>query len=423
MGPQILSIVALVAMFVLATTLDINLGVLGFIAAFTVGTWVLGLDTEAILAGFPGGLFVLLVGLTYLFALAAANGTVDLIVHWAICLVRGRAALVPWVLFGLAALLCAMGAVYAVAIVAPLAMPLARRYRIDPLLAGAMVVHGALAGFFSPVNPIGGFLAGLFAREGLAFEPLALLLTSFGINLAIAALLFALLGRRWTEPPDPDEPGPGGGEASVAVRTSHAARVRPDQAVTLIGVGVLGLGTVALGIDVGFLAMCVAGVVTLACRGGHREAVGAISWSTVLLVCGVITYLGVVQEAGTIDLLGGRIAGIGAPLVAALLLCYLGGVASAFASSIAILGVVVPLAVPFLQQGDVAVVGMAAALAVSATVVDVSPFSTYGALVLASTAPEQRPALYRRLLRYSVLLIAVGPLLAWATLVVPGWGR
>ena len=52
-------------------------------------------------------------------------------------------------------------------------------------------------------------------------------------------------------------------------------------------------------------------------------------------------------------------------LLAALLLCYVGGVLSAFASSVAILGVAIPLALPFLQQGEVSAVGMVAALAVA----------------------------------------------------------
>ena len=95
MSPEVLTIIVLVAMFLLATVLDTNLGVLGFIAAFGVGTLALGMGTDEIVRGFPAGVFVILVGLTYLFALAAGNGTVDLIVGWSMRLVRGRAALVP----------------------------------------------------------------------------------------------------------------------------------------------------------------------------------------------------------------------------------------------------------------------------------------------------------------------------------------
>jgi di/tricarboxylate transporter len=122
--------------------------------------------------------------------------------------------------------------------------------------------------------------------------------------------------------------------------------------------------------------------------------VDKVSWSTVLLVGGVITYVGVLQRSGAIDSVGQGVSGIGAPLLAALLLCYIGGVVSAFASSVAVLGATIPLAVPFLQQGQIGSVGMIAALAIASTIVDVSPFSTNGALVVANSPPEERDAIY-----------------------------
>ena len=65
---------------------------------------------------------------------------------------------------------------------------------------------------------------------------------------------------------------------------------------------------------------------------------------------------------------------------------------------------------------------MVAALAVSSTIVDVSPFSTNGALMVANrpdTISEER--YYQQVLHYSVLVTLAGPLLVWAALVVPGW--
>ena len=94
---------------------------------------------------------------------------------------------------------------------------------------------------------------------------------------------------------------------------------------------------------------------------------------------------------------------------------------SAFASSVGVLGATIPLAVPFLQQGTVEPLGLIAAIAISATIVDVSPFSTNGALVLANAPEGERDALYRRFLFYSILVVVAGPLLAWLVLVLPGW--
>ena len=57
----------------------------------------------------------------------------------------------------------------------------------------------------------------------------------------------------------------------------------------------------------------------------------------------------------------------------------------------------------------------------SATVVDVSPFSTNGALVLANAQEEGKEAFYKRLLTVGVLVVLVAPVVAWVVLVVPGW--
>lgn len=132
------------------------------------------------------------------------------------------------------------------------------------------------------------------------------------------------------------------------------------------------------------------------------------------------------------DYVGNAVGNVGVPLLAALLLCYIGGIVSAFASSVGLMGALIPLAVPFLAQGTIGPVGMIAALAVSATMVDVSPFSTNGALVLANAKlalrhrdPENTvdgDRFFRQLLTYGGIVVAVAPLAAWLVFVVPNLG-
>src|SRR5919201_1602517 len=142
MSNELISILFLVAVFVVATVLPINMGVLGIVAAFAVGT-AMGVSEDDIFAGFPGDLFVILVGVTYLFAIAKRNGTVDWLVATAVRAVGGRIALIPWVMFAVCAAITAAGAVSpaAVAIIAPVGLGFAARYRISPLLMGVMVVQ------------------------------------------------------------------------------------------------------------------------------------------------------------------------------------------------------------------------------------------------------------------------------------------
>ncbi|WP_427762848.1 SLC13 family permease [Streptomyces sp. DSM 41931] len=457
MSPELLSVLVLAVVFVIATTRSVNMGALAFAAAFGVGTLVAGLDADGVFAGFPGDLFVVLVGVTYLFALARANGTTDWLVHAAVRMVRGRVALIPWVMFALTGALTAIGAVSpaAVAIVAPIALSFAVRYGISPLLMGAMVVHGAQAGGFSPISIYGSIVNGIVEREKLPGSEITLFLASLLANLVIAAVVFAVCGgpKLWrqgtvAEPVAPsakedDEPGGGGGNGtrgtggsgggggtrtapvSTLSRTDAPAVAVPLTApvtATLVCLAALVVAVLGFDLDAGLTAITLAVLLSTVWPADSRRAVTEIAWPTVLLICGVLTYVGVLDEMGTITWAGEGVGGIGVPLLAAVLLCYIGAIVSAFASSVGIMGALIPLAVPFLAQGEIGAVGMVTALAVSATVVDVSPFSTNGALVLAAAPDVDRERFFRQLMTYGGIVVAAVPAVVWLVMVVPGWG-
>ncbi|MBV1798407.1 SLC13 family permease [Siccirubricoccus sp. G192] len=440
MSPQAASILGLVAMFVIATALPINMGALAFAMAFLIGTTYVGMPADRIIAGFPGDLFVTLAGITYLFAIAQKNGTIDWLVRQAVRAVRGHIAAIPWVMFAVAATLTGVGAVSpaACAILAPIALQFARAYGISPLMMGLLVIHGAQGGGFSPISIYGGITNQIVVRSGLPLNETALFLASLGYNLLVAIGVFlafgglTLLSRRAVEPAAEgggsvvtDLPLEGHGTAADASLTPPtvpaAERLSFQQLATLLGLAAVAIGALAFNLNVGLVAVTVAVALTLLAPNEQKGAVDKIAWSTILLVGGVITYVGVLQKSGAIDAVGQGVSDIGAPLLAALLLCYIGGIVSAFASSVGVLGATIPLAVPFLLQGHIGPVGMIAALAISSTVVDVSPFSTNGALVVANAQPEEREEIYRRFLLYSILVVLAGPPLAWLMFIVPGW--
>jgi len=440
-SPEIVTIIALVVIFAIATFLPINMGALGFVAAFVVGTLSVGMTTDEILAGFPAELVLTLIGVTYLFAIAQNNGTVDLLVRGAVRMVGGHVAAIPWIMFFVTALLTAIGALSpaAVAIIAPIALTFAARHRINPLLMGMMVIHGAQGGGFSPISVYGVTVNTIVDDEGLPDASLQVFLGSLFFNLAIALVLFFVLGGRQLigrkveahaavaagsgGDSDTEMRGHGTGAGSdVDAAPDRPQKVTVDQILTLVGLVVVAVLALVFDLDIGFVAITVAVVLALFSAQKHKGAVSQISWSTILLIAGVLTYVFVLQEAGTIDYVGEAVIGLGTPLLIALLLCYIGGVVSAFASSTAIIGVAISLAVPFLQSGDIGAVGVVVALSVSSTIVDVSPFSTNGALVLANAQDVDRDRFYKQILSYAGIVVAVGPLLAWLVfVVVPGW--
>jgi di/tricarboxylate transporter len=413
-SPEIACIVGLVVLFVVGTALPVNMGALAFVMAFVVGGLYVDMSAANVLAGFPGDLFVTLVGITYLFAIAQNNGTIDWLVRQAVRCVRGHTAAIPWVMFLVTALLTSVGAVSpgAVAIVAPIALRFSQQYRIHPLLMGLMVIHGAQGGGFSPMSIYGGITNQVVQRADLAGNDIHLFLASLGFNLLIAVVVFLVFGGR----------GLLTRQAVEAAPTQEGSKgLSYPQVLTLLGLIALGVGVLVFELNVGLVAITIAVVLTILFPKDQARAVDQIHWSTVLLICGVVTYIAVLQKGGAVTYVGDSVSSIGAPLVGALLLCYVGGVVSAFASTVGVLGAIIPLAVPLLLLGQIDAVSIVAALAISSSVVDVSPFSTNGALVIASAHGIDRESLYRQLLLYSAIVVALAPLLAWAVLVLPGF--
>ncbi|MBW8731156.1 MAG: hypothetical protein JF622_09275 [Terrabacter sp.] len=446
MGPEWVSIIALVALFVIGTLLPINMGALAYVAAWLVGVYSLGLSEKEILGGVSGDLILTLIGVTYLFAIAKNNGTVDLIVRSAVKAVGGRVALIPWVMFFVTALLTAIGAASpaACAIIGPIALGFAGRYKINPLLMGMFVVHGAQGGGFSPISIYGTITNSVMTDNGLPSSEMFIFLASLAVNLLMAVILFVVLGGRRLMSLRADDlddvDGPMGGESitedlhrgGVGVATrgtgtmtatrTQALGVKRDQVMTLVAFTLVALIALAFDKNIGFVSITAAVILAMFAPTQHKDAIKQVAWPTVLLVAGVSTYAAVLTEAKAPEFVGNWAAGLGAAVIGALVLCYVGGVVSAFASSTALLPVIIPIAVPLIANGGIGAAAFVAALAISSTIVDVSPFSTNGALMLANRPDSiSEPVYYKQILTYSVIVVVAGPLLVWAALILPGW--
>lgn len=440
MGAEWVAIIALVALFVVGTLLPINMGALAYVAAWFVGMYALDLDEKEILSGVSGDLILTLIGVTYLFAIARNNGTVDLIVRTAVRAVGGRVALIPWVMFAVTAVLTGIGAVSpaACAIIGPIALGFAGRYGISPLMMGMFVVHGAQAGGFSPISIYGVITNSVMEDAGLPSSEITVFLASLVVNTVMAAILFVVLGGRklMSMRIDPDDPDtldedlhrggatvPARGYGTSIPTGTQAVGVRRDQLLTLVAFVSVALVSLIFDKNIGFVSITAAVILAMLAPNEHKDAVKQIAWPTVLLVAGVSTYATILTTAGSPEFVGNWAAGLGVAAIGALVLCYVGGVVSAFASSTALLPVIIPIAVPLIADGGINAGLFVAALAVSSTIVDVSPFSTNGALMLANRPDSiSEPVYYKQILTYGIIVTLVGPLAVWAALVLPGWG-
>ena len=417
---QVAAILIFVAVFAVATLRNVHLGILMFPVACAVGVWMAGMPLREVLGGFPISIMVLLVGVTYLFGIAHVNGTIDRLIEAVLARVGDNARILPIVFFALTALVSAMGSPLAGLVMAPIGMPLAKKYGMDPMLMALAIGSGFSAGAFAPTSLFGIVSYGAAHQANIALNPLTLFAIAVAANLVLLMVAYLIFGRF----------SPSEKRGSVAVLVASApvpSRVpmERNQIATiacLIGlvVAVIAGSLAGLDPDIGVLCFGFGAGLTLIDPPSGRAAVARIDWSTVLLVGGIITFVGVLQKMGSVELLAEAAGNTGAPLLAALVICMIGALVSAFASTTGILAALVPLALPLVASGDVAGWAMISALAVCSSIVDVSPFSTVGAALVCTSDEEDRPRLTSLLTRWGMSMVVIGPIVLVGILVLPG---
>lgn len=235
-----------------------------------------------------------------------------------------------------------------------------------------MAVNGAHADGFSPLSVAGVLVHNIAEENGFPISQGGLFVASFAVNFILSVLtivVFALLGRLRE----------GGSGQLVDLDIAKTARPHGQQILTLVLIRTMLVCTLGFHMPIGFVALSAGLLLALINIKEHQTFIGGISWSTVLLVAGMVTYVSLLQHVG-----------------------------------------VIPLAGPLLATSSLSASGTVAALAIAATVVDVSPFSTDGALVVANAPEAGRQRVYRQLMFYAGAIVLAAPVLAWALLVPAG---
>ena len=392
-----------------------------FAAACGAGVWLGGIPLRDVVRGFPINIMVLLVGVTYFFAIAHANGTIDRIIKGALGRVGKNALVLPLVFFALTAGIAAMGSPLAGLMMAPLGLPMARKQGLDPVLMALAIGTGITAGAFAPTSLFGIVSYGTAGQAGIDLNPFTLFAVSSGVNLLVLLASYGLFGRRTSSHHCCDRaPSPAVTLPPDAMVSAPFDRQQMATVVCMLGLIVTVLATALAGLDpdVGVFAFAFGALLAFIDPVSGKTAVSNIDWSTVLLVGGIVTFVGVLQTMGAVTLLGETASRIGAPLIASLVICIVGALVSAFASTTGILAAVVPLAVPLVAGGGISGWALISALAVCAALVDVSPFSTTGATLIASAHEDERARMTSMLTRWGLGMVVIGPVVLVGTLVL-----
>ena len=428
---QGLSLVLLVLVLVVAIWRRMNIGVLALAAALPV-LFLSGLDPKVMYQTFPGDLFVLIAGVSALFAHLERSGALAKVVEKVYATVGDRQALLPWTGFLLGALLSTAGAFSTapIAFLVPMVAHVGVRYRASFYLCELAVIIGANSAGLSPLNPTGATVRAAATKLHVTYSGWGL----WAVSMVVATIVVLVLqglnalqrqrGRAFELVPAPaaasDDNGGSTKKDSDNQDSGNKDRGNKDRgavpAPNRAYMWCSGLGFVAFVLlvvvakaDVGVSAMCLVALLQIAFHPNERALLSRLPWSSMLLLCGLLTYLGLMQKIGTIDSIASVLHGLGAGIALVLVLAYLTAILCNIESStLGVLGLMTPIVYTAFAHSPLTF-WVTCAVTVPAALMVMNPIHVAGTLIISNSAVDQQEALFRRLLTLAVSLAVITP--------------
>jgi len=406
MTPAVLSLTALLVAIVVSCFTRLNVGVLSIALAGIIGVYSAKLSANDVLSGFPSQLFVTITGVTLLFGMAAANGTLDRLAHHAVRLCRGNRGVIPIMFFLMALALASIGPgnIATAALIAPMAMATAGRTGIPLFLMAIMVGNGANAGSISPFAPTGIIVSSLMSRIGLSghegetylYNALAHAIVGFG-----GYLLFG--GWRLFR-------GEPGSAAANDVPITTDPPFEKQHWITIAIITLLVASVMLFKVNVGLGSYVGAVLLVLLGAADDVEALKKVPWGVIVMVCGVSVLIALLEKTSGLDLFVNFLARFATSRTVSGVVAFVTGVISVYSSTS---GVVLPAFLPMVpglaSKLSADAFSIATSMNIGAHLVDVSPLSTIGALCIAA-APvgSDGRALFLKMLAWGLAMSVVG---------------
>ena len=415
MNLGIISLIALLAAIIIGFVRNANVGIMCMGFSMVLGL-VFGLDAKEILSGFSSSLFIQMVGITYLFAIINSNGTLELLARKMVRLVGKKKALIPFVMYILGFLICAVGpgAIPSLAIIPVIAIPVAVSAGINPIMTAIIGDLGVMSGRMSPLTPEAAVVRELMEDQGLVGNTIPIMI-GMTITALIVVVLVYIYYKGWKVEKHEEE------------KEEVLPKFNGKQWLSLAGLIILAVGVLFFSWNVGLTGFLVGSVLIVLGCGEEKKAIKGIPWNVILMVLGSGILMNVISLSGGIDIMVSALEKIMGHRTAAMIMAVTAGFMSFFSSG---LGVVFPTLIPTatgLASGlGVGAVELVTVIVIGGTVSGFTPISTTGALVMAGVAQQENAEekfpqnrLFVEL--FAVSFIALAVLAIMAVIGVYGW--
>lgn len=409
-GPQILSLVLLGVCLVLAIWRKVNIGIAALAAAAIVLAVHGGDATKLLYPSFPGNLFALIAGVSLMFAHLERSGAIQAFVGAVFKAIGKRTVLLPWAAFIIAAAMSTMGAFSTapIALLVPVVAYVSAESATTFLITELGVIIGANSAGLSPLNPTGAVVHTALTKTHTAYNEWGVWLISICtavVAMIVLQIIDAFLRRR--NPNYAATPAP---QATSTDPNAPSAAKTPAYAITS-GISLLVFVVVVIWLkwDIGVTSMLIAVVLLVIFRPSQKELIKKVPWNAILLLCGLLTYLGLIQAIGTMDGVQAGLKGIGSRAILVLVLAYVtAALCNIESSTIGVLGLIMPVVGTTLGTQP-AITWIVAAVAAPAALTVMNPIHVAGTLIIANSHEQQQSKLFNRLLVISVGLTCVMP--------------
>lgn len=392
----ILSFFALLAAIIIGLNMKINIGIISIGFAFIIGYFFADMNvTDIYTVGFPLRLFLLLLGTTLLAGIGKLNGTYSVLAKRVAHLSNGNGKCTCLMVFISSAFLSMMGlgTIATPVILLPLLLEVAKEEELPELLVILLSISGCIAGglsLWAPTGAIGHDLALQIGVENYTSIFIASFLTfflySFFLFIAFGGLK---LTKKISKPAEP-------------------MIFNRKQWFTMIMTFCVMIAILVFKLDLGLSALVGAVVLLLLKAADESKVVAGVPWGTLLLISGTSMLLYVFKANGGTELIKNSLVAQMTPETASACVAFLAGFLSFISSSsIVVMPSLIPT-IPFM----IAEAGMGVspkllviAVILGAHAVAYSPFSTMGAIGMAtSSSQSNKQDLFTELLSVAVIL-------------------
>ncbi len=402
MDLSVLSLILFLVATICTMLLPINIGSICIVFTFIL-KMISDSPISTYFSGFPQKTFLMIFSIMAVSTYMQVNGTMEKLTRILLRRAKGKVGIVPVLMFIIAFFVAALGpGGYATGLIAPIAMSVAFKTKVNPLLMIICVGSGINAAGLSPFAVAGNLAAEATVNFGIGDMRWDLFINGFIGNVLVAGVGYLLFGglKLWKS-------------GSMEELDLSVEPFNLKQKLTLAGTLALVISVMIFKTDITVACFFILLVFMVFRVAEEKEIWRNLPWTTIFMLFGVSMLVAAVEEFGGIDLFVNIVSQKSSSVTANAFVSLASGFVSSFAASSPTMITFLPLVPGLSEQTGASMLALISSISFSAFVVDCSPFSNTGAMLLANLdKSENYNKVYRGLLLWAIGLVVMAVIIS-----------